>query len=96
MLSVEVGDEVELGALARVVGRARRFQIKDRRAVFAKRRALESGRQPGVAPVARAADRLAGVVHDDERGKVLVFGAEAVSHPVPKLGRPARMLPVFI
>src|SRR5215472_17814963 len=52
--------------------------------------ALKSRRQKSGAPLLRAADRVAIVEHDDERGQVAVGAAQTVIHPSTQRGTTAQ------
>src|SRR5262245_1029214 len=63
--------------------------MQDRVRTVAKLRSLVGRRHETSAPIARAADRFAGIAHDDEAGQVLVLAAESVADPGAEAG-PAR------
>ena len=82
------GEEFELGLLPRGEEPPRRDEVGDRRCA-PHTRALEHRRHEAGPPVARAVDHLpVGVLHDDERGQIGVFRAQAVHAPRPE-ARPA-------
>ena len=60
--------------------------MEDGRAFITKLRALKHGGQKAAAPVLWAAVDFGVIGHDDERGQILVGGAEAVESPGPERG----------
>jgi hypothetical protein len=71
-------------------------EIENGRAFGAQRRALEMRGQVAVAPVRRAALRIADLGQHDEAGQILVHRTEPVVHPRTDAGSPPKRLPQFI
>ena len=97
-MSFSFADEVELRLLAVGADFRGRVQVEDRVGAVAEQRALVGGGHVAGAPVARAADRLRAAVRRARRtraGSGSRCRGRRCAHE-PRLGRPARIEPVFI
>ena len=79
--AVDLGEQVEIATLTLGAYSDGWREIENRRAFRTERRALKAGGQVAIAPVRRAALRIADFREDDESGQVLVQSAKAVVHP---------------